>query len=231
MFNWPKKSAQPSSQEHFAQIRDTLFADDPLAHFVQVRPQAPTDEPRASFNRANLSIEAGDPQTAIEILRGIVEMPKLEPRFYLHAWDALRGLDVEPPPERAKELLGVVIEVGMPKGLDLVAAFPDHCARYYNFSGAAVIWERPNDLLNDAIDRVLNVSLPVVRAIGPWKEARPPAPSNGEVRVNFLTPSGLHFGQGPLAELGRDRMAGPVIAAAFQLMQQLIAQAKMQSNK
>jgi len=212
-------------------MRESLFADAPLARFVQVRPQNLAQEPWASFNRANASIETGDPQTAIQILRGIVETPNLEPRFYLHAWNALRGLKVEPPPEKAKELLGVVVEVGMPKGLDLLAAYPDHCARYYNFSNAAVIWERPNDLLNDAIDRVFKVSLPVVRAIGPWKEARPPAPSNGEVRVNFLTPSGLHFGQGPLADLSRDRMAGPVIAAAFQLMQQLIAQAKMQTGK
>jgi hypothetical protein len=212
-------------------MRESLFADAPLARFVQVQPQTLAQEPWASFNRAHASIEAGDLQFAIQILRGIVEMPNLEPRFYLHAWNALRGLNIAPPPEKAKELLGVVVEVGMPKGLDLLAAYPDHCARYYNFSNAAVIWERPNDVLNEAIDRVINVSLPVLRAIGPWKEARPPAPSSAEVRVNFLTPSGLHFGQGSLADLSRDPMAGPIIAAAFQLMQQMIAQAQMQRGK
>jgi hypothetical protein len=35
-------------------------------------------------------------------------------------------------------------------------------------------------------------------------------------------PVGLHFGEGPLDALAKDRMGGPVITAAFQLMQELI---------
>jgi hypothetical protein len=42
------------------------------------------------------------------------------------------------------------------------------------------------------------------------------------VRINFLTPSGLHFGQAPYQQLASDGLGGPVLAAAVRLMQALI---------
>jgi hypothetical protein len=44
----------------------------------------------------------------------------------------------------------------------------------------------------------------------------------GEVRINFLTPSGLHFGQGRYQDFASDGLGGPVLAAALRLMQALI---------
>jgi hypothetical protein len=131
-------------------------------------------------------------------------------------------LGVNPPPEKAKDVLGVVVEVAMKRGLDLVAGYADHHARYYNYSGAGVVWERPAGTLDAAIDDLLRVGAVVARAIGPWKEARPPAPPEGNARINLLVPSGLHFGEAPLDTLARDRLGGPVIASAFRLMQELI---------
>jgi hypothetical protein len=40
-----------------------------------------------------------------------------------------------------------------------------------------------------------------------------------------LTPGGPQFGQGPLASLSADPVAGPFISAAFNLMQLLISRA------
>jgi len=62
----------------------------------------------------------------------------------------------------------------------------------------------------------------VAKVIGPWKAAGPPAPANGWARVNFLTPGGLHFAEGPLNTLANDKLGGPLIVAAFGLMQRLI---------
>lgn len=208
------------------QIRDALFGDMPLGAFLGVKQETLEAEPWASFERVRKLLESNDPQSVAQILRAILAMPQLESRFYLQAWHLLRGLGEEPRPESAKHLLGVVVEVGVPRGLDLVAAYADHHARYYNFNGAGVVWEHPNDSLDGAINTLLNLGASVVQAIGPWKEARPGPPSKDQVRLNFLTPSGLHFGQGPMAALSKDRMAGPVLGAAFQLMQQLIAQTK-----
>lgn len=203
------------------QIRDTLFGDMPLSQWPISR-TAIDSEPWTSFRRAKQSIDSGDSQAAVEVLRRVLDMPDLESRQYLQAWHFLRGLGVSPPNGKEKELLGVVVEVGMEKGFDLVAAYTDHTTRYYNFSGAGVIWERPNDSLDVTIDDLLRAGTVTIRAIGPWKDDRPPAPSKGHVRINLLSPSGLHFGQGPYEALSKDSLGGPVIASALQLMQALI---------
>jgi hypothetical protein len=46
------------------------------------------------------------------------------------------------------------------------------------------------------------------------------------VRINLLTPSGLHFGQGAFEVLASDPMGGPVIGSATRLMQELIAKSQ-----
>ena len=58
---------------------------------------------------------------------------------YLEAWLALRRLGDTPPSAIAKQVLGVVVEVGVEGGLDLVAVYNDLSAWYYDHTGAAVI--------------------------------------------------------------------------------------------
>jgi hypothetical protein len=152
----------------------------------------------------------------------VLEMPQLESRIRLQAWHVLRELGEKPPQEKEKEILGVVVEVGMPKGLDLLAAYADHRARYFNHSGAGILWEHPDDSLDAAVDELLTAGRVVVQAISPWGQVRPPEPAKGNVRINLLTPSGLHFGQGPAEALNLDPMGGPILASAFKMMQKLM---------
>jgi len=102
-------------------------------------------------------------------------------------------------------------------------AYLDHTARYFNYSGAAVIWEHPDDSLDEAIDALLEAGRVVAEKIGPWEAERPPAPRPGQARINLLVPAGLHFGEGPFAALSRDPLGGPVILSATRLMMELIA--------
>jgi len=204
------------------EIRDTLFGDLPFSRWATVFPTATPSEPWASFRRAKQSLDSGDKQSAKEALLSILEMSELESRQYLQAWHFLRDLGVSPPCGKEKDLLGVVVEVGMEQGTDLVAAYSDHHARYYNYSGAGVAWERPDNSLDPVIDHLLRVGSDTMQAIGPWKGKRPSAPPVGHARINLLSPVGLNFGQGPLDALSKDRLGGPVIAASFRLMQALI---------
>lgn len=198
----------------------------PWTEFLPTGDGASIAEPLASFHRARALINAGGQQKAVLALRQILDVPGLETNFYLQAWHFLREMSEPVPKEKEKEVLGVVVEVGMPKGLDLVVAYADHGARYYNFSGAGVVWERPRDSLDEAIDKLLKVGALVAQRIGPWKDARPSAPPKGNARINLLTPSGLHFGHGPMETLSKDPMGGAVLNAAFQLMQKLISMQK-----
>lgn len=172
---------------------------------------------------SSVFILGGDGRSAIAVFQSVLGMPQLESRAYLWAHHSLRALGVHAAPEKAKDVLGMVVEVGMQRGLDLIAAYDDHNARYYNFSGAGVVWERPNSKLDAPIDDLLKVGRSVVRAIGPWKGIRPPAPPIGHTRLNILTPSGLYFGQGPIESLSKDPLGGPALVAASRLMQVLIA--------
>src|SRR5215469_12492810 len=63
----------------------------------------------------------------------------------------------------------------------------------------APVWERPDDSLDKPIDDLLSAASAAVKLIGPSDKGRLPAPSSGQAPINILTPSGLHFGQGPFA--------------------------------
>ena len=204
------------------EIRNTLFGDVPLGELVRAHPKVPLAEPWLSFQRARDLRETGDVEGAKAVARKIVAMPDLDTRILLQAWHTLRELGDKPPQGREKDVLGVVVEIGMPKGLDLVAAYRDHRARYFNYSGAGVLWERRDDSLDALIDELLQAGTVVAQAIGPWTKPKPPEPKNGDARINLLTPSGIHLGNGPVEALNQDPMGGPILSAAFGLMKRLV---------
>ncbi len=203
-------------------IRETLFGDMPLDQWP--RDGSSSDAfPWSTFALARSHLASGSQSAAIACWQEVLQHPGLEPRQYLQAWHFLRQHGQSPSPDTAKQILGVVVEVAMPAGLDLLAAYTDHSARYYNYSGAGVVWEHPDNSLDSTIDQLLESSRQVVAKIGPWEQARPAPPSGGQVRLSFLTPSGLHFGQGPMAALSQDPLGGRVLQSATVLMKALIA--------
>jgi hypothetical protein len=200
-------------------IRDTLFGDMPISTW---NGNNSSEEPWVSFQEVDKNLESDNTQEAIRILRKIIDTPDLESRHYIQAWHFLKTLGVLPPSGKAKEVYGVIVEVSMKQGLDIVAAYADHPARYFNYSGAAVIWENPDESLKDEIEKLLDAGINIVHNIGPWENERPGVPPEGQARVSMLTPGGLHFGQAPFSTLANDAMGGPIIKAATDLMQALI---------
>ncbi len=213
LFGRKKRQPEPTPQL----MRDTLFGDKPLDQWPPEAAAAEA-EPWASFVKARAAIERNNQAEAIQLWQQIAAMPDLEARHYLQAWHFLRQNGVQPPDDQAKTVYGVVVEVSMPKGLDLLAAYQDGSARYYNFSGAAVIWEHPNDSLDEAINALLAAGRAVVDMIGLWEGARPPAPTGGAARLNMLTPGGLYFGQGPMHMLSADPKGKLLLGTATSLM-------------
>lgn len=199
-------------------IRDVLFGDVPLARWAHGETGA---VPWSLFTEAQRRIEAGDLAGAKETLRGILATPGVESRHSLQAWHELRKLGVDPGPE-ARHLLGVVVEVALEGGLDLLAAYADHSARYINYSGGGVVWERPDASLDRAVDDLLAAAALILERIGPWEGPRPEPPPVGHARINMLAPEGLFFGEGPLEALSSDALGAPAMNAAVRLMQQMI---------
>ncbi|MBC7876638.1 MAG: hypothetical protein H7Y59_05645 [Anaerolineales bacterium] len=215
MFNFLKKEKprQPIG------IRDTLFGDLPISEWP--KDESNNAEPWLSFITARKHLDKRDKSSAIKIFQTITEMPNLESRHYLQAWHFLRELKVNPPVDKAKTVYGVVVEVGMQKGADIVAAYLDHTARYLNYTGAGVIWERPDSSLDAQIEALINAGQAVANVIGPWDKERPAAPRADHVRLNMLTPSGLHFGYGGFETLAKEQMGKAIIDPATALMLRL----------
>jgi hypothetical protein len=198
--------------------RDSLFGDMPLEVVI--------DESRNSlcherFADASKSLAAGDNQRAQDILHAVVIMPGIESRYQIQAWHLYRLLGGRPTPDLAKLVLGVIVEVGIDKGNDLLAVYADRTAHYHNHAGSVVIWKRPNESLDGLIDSVLRAAATVVDRIGPWQGMRRPPPRQDHMRLNILTPSGIHFGEGPFDQLQRDKLAKHLVLAATNVMTRL----------
>jgi len=210
----------PPTQAATVAIRDTLFGDMPLEAWPP--DSSASGEPWTTFVAARDALSQDRRADAVAAWQRIAAMPGLESRHVAQAWHFLRAHGVACPADQAKRLLGVILEVPMEGGLDLLAAYPEHTARYYNFSGRGIVWEHPDASLDPAIDALLAAGQNVLNTIGPWDRPRPPAPT-GEWRMSFFSPAGLHFGQAPYAVLADDPMAKPVIDTATALMQALVA--------
>lgn len=206
-------------------IRDTLFGDLELSEWVGDDANR-TGEPWQLFLRAHKNLEAGNREKAILALEQVTAIPNLESRHYLQAWSVLRTLGVRPDEAIVRHVYGVIAEVAVEEGQDIVACYADHTARYFNFSGAGIVWDTQEETMSQLIDRLLKAGETAVKAIGLWEAPRPPAPTKGRARINMLTPAGMYFGEGPLEVLWSDPLAGPVIKAAFSLMQALISKAR-----
>jgi hypothetical protein len=90
-----------------------------------------------------------------------------------------------------------------------------------NHAGGGVVVDRADGSLADLIDALLAASTDVVAQIGPWQKPRPDPPPRGHARLSFLTPSGLHFGEGPMKRLQDDQLGGLVLRGATAVMVEL----------
>ena len=205
-------------------LRKALFGEVAVQDFPPRFSPHDLAEPWASFVLAKNAVQAGEASGAISTWRRLANTPGLDTRFYAECWYLLRGQGVQPPAEIAKKLLGVVVEVEMGSGaMDLLAAYADHSARYYNYRGVGIVWDHPTKDLDGFVDALLNHCNRMVQMTSPRQGERPATLGPGEIRINLITPGGVHVGQGPFKELSGDAAAKPIIEASTALMQKLIA--------
>jgi hypothetical protein len=189
-------------------IYQLLFCDD-LAIF----------ETHHSGERAEPWVTLFSKPANLDEVAKIADDEKTESRVRMLAYNLLREAkkDVRP-----KKLLGTIIEVRLPEGLDTLAVFADGGARYINHSGKMAIVEGETELFAKEIEAVLSASGPIVNAIGPWDKPRLPAPQKGNIRMTFLVSDGLYFGEGPMEAMQQDPMAAPLIQAATSLLLKIV---------
>jgi len=152
-------------------------------------------------------------------LQKIIDDTDSEPRVKLLAYN--RQLSSGHKPDK-KELLAVIVEVGLDDGLDVLASFKNGTARYINQTGKILVWETTTDKTSNELtkDLFLN-SQNIVNQIGVWDKPRRPQPAKGNVRITFLVSDGIYFGEGPMNILFNDPMGKPALTKATELMKYL----------
>ncbi len=155
-------------------------------------------------------------------LNGIINDTAMESRVRILAYRRIQSTGTAPA---CRELLGVIIEIGLDNGLDVLAAYKDGTARYINYSGKMLIWETRDGRADSLIKEIFRHGENVVNNTGPWEGERLPAPERGMARVTFLVSGELYFGQGPIGVLMNDGMGKPVFDSGAKLMKYLTEKA------
>jgi len=202
---------------------DTLFGDLALADWARQGEKIET-APWLAFREAAAFQAQGQLAQACRVLRGIAKEPGIETRHLLQAWSGLRELNCPEARDAEKSLLGVLIEAsseGPEQGHDILAVYADGAALYLDHSGAVRSSLNADGTLDEEIAAVLEAATAILPQVGPWQGRRLPPPNKGNVRLDFLTPIGLCFGEGPFAAIARDPVAEPLVKAGAVLVQRL----------
>lgn len=152
-------------------------------------------------------------------LQKIIDDTNADPRIKVLAYNKQRSTGHKP---NKKELLAVIVEVGLDDGLDVLASFNNGTARYINQTGKILVWETTTvTKANQLTQELFAKSQQILNQIGPWDKLRKPHPAKGNTRISFLVSDGLYFGEAPTDVLFSDQLASPALTTATQLMQYL----------
>jgi hypothetical protein len=199
-------------------LRPLLYGDVPIGEWPP--PGTPeTTEPWLSFVRARDAFARGQSDEAARLWLAIARTPGLESRQTLQAWAMLRGVGVSPEDSEASVVHGVVCEIPVATGHDVLAVYRDGSARYVNYSGKVAVLEPPSSpALHAAAVAVIVAAGPLGAVVGLWDGDELPAIPSGHARLVLLTPGGFRFGQGSPAALWNDPSGGTVLTRATQLV-------------
>jgi hypothetical protein len=208
------------------EMRELLFADQPLATMAKLPDwDKASGFPYSAYAAAYAKLSQGDRTAARAELRRVASAQGLESRHYLWAWHFLRGMGEQPPAELAGEVRGVVIEIGYESGLDVLAAYSDHRARYYNHGGKMLLWDvsASDHTIDQGIDALLAATGDIARSSKLIQELRPPAPATGMARVSVLTFGGIHCVQGTEDDIfSTNSLTAPAMLHGALLLRKLV---------
>ena len=80
--------------------------------------------------------------SSVADLQKIIGDKNSDPRIKVLAYNRLLASGHKPS---KKELLAVIVEVGLDEGLDVLASFNNGTARYINHTGKILVWETTDD--------------------------------------------------------------------------------------
>jgi hypothetical protein len=215
MLKLPRRKPPTNQINELLGLRRQLFAMDNLTTIVDGLSAAERQEQTWSlFISAAKKVAADQKTAAINDLRQVLELPALSTRIYLLAWNNLRALGVSPDEAAGKQVCGIVLETPTKDSRNLLAAYADHTVFSMAAEDKPVAWNLPDPELGILVDDLLASGRPLLERAHPWDKPEPGPPPPGFARLSILTAAGLHFGQGPLKFLNKDKLGGEVVRRA-----------------
>lgn len=188
-------------------LYERLFCDRPALY-------RPASAAESAPWQALLFDAAADPAA----LRALAEDARADSRVRALAWGRLRDLRQPVPPG---ELLGVVFEVEVSGGLDVLAAYADGRLRYLNHGGRVAVFETTPPALQPAWQALMAAARGASATARPWQRDPGARPAAGQVRLSFVRSDGLAMLLGPFDALQRQPSSGPLLLAGAQMVQQI----------
>jgi len=186
-------------------LYEGLFADR-IEGFRPAPGETPADWQRLLFD------PAADPR-AVRALADEVQRDS-RVRALACSWLRVRGL---PVPRGL--LLGLVAEVAMDAGIDVLAAYADGRVRLLHHSGRLVLADTPVPAYAAAVRAWLDAGAAATGQARPWTRRPGALPGPGQARLAWITADGLCAREGRFEDLVRDPATGPALLAASQLLQ------------
>ena len=171
---------------------ELLFGDQPLEQVLMLTESEPCSKDRTwlALTDAVASMRAANRGRTIELLLGIAANADIEARVLLWIWTTLRQLGVRPDLD-GSEIKGVVIQVAVRGGMDVLAGYVDGTARYVNHKGRIIVWDLPDATVPGLVRELLECCslLSRHRSLAMLDGSAPDVPSDG-ARVTLLTCNG-----------------------------------------
>lgn len=234
MFSFFKKkddSQQPqgSIPPVLLDLRKTLYTNASLDSFdAGLQEEARSVFPWCNFVAANEALKAGDKAGAISELKEIVGAQGLGTRIRLQAWHTLVSLGELPVETLRGYTQAVIVENHTAQGLEIVAAYSDNSARYWNSVGGGVIWDARDPEIDQLIFNLLSVGFEISKRIGVGLRDALPVPEKGNIRIFIMAYDGSTVGEQRYEQISTDPMGRVAIDAGDKLIKGL---AKKQKNK
>jgi tetratricopeptide (TPR) repeat protein len=191
---------------------------------LQSAPDKNRANPYRSLALAFAQQRLGNVEESKQTLRQLAKRAEIESRIRLWAWKALRNMGEEPDVDTMYQVLGVIIEVHLPEedGVDTLAAYSDGSARYINYSGKIIIWDREEGELADLARQVVRNAQTIVRDFPIGQPGLPIKANN--IRINLLTPGGTRVSEDSATSVRQQTsVMSPIFSVGTDLLEAILA--------
>lgn len=224
--NMNKENAQ-TNQSSNDEFKNLLFADQSLEEIAanfKIESTPAKDNFAHYFALALDNVHKGKTEEAKKNLKYTLTIPNVETRVQLWAWKALRQLGEKTTANEALEVRGVVIEVPMENGYDILAVYPDGQVRYINYTGKIAVWDAPDDRFKSSINNILESAKPFVNKTSASEKHK--AVKSGFVQISILTFGGIYQTEAKLEDINENSPLYPFLANGGQIIGGLAEVAK-----